>query len=47
MGRTKKYKTEEEKQQAQRRWSRTYYNKNKDKIDEQAKNRYREKNRNL
>jgi hypothetical protein len=47
MGRKQKYITLEQKKEAQREWSRVYYEKNKLKIDEQAKQRYREKNRNL
>jgi len=43
MGRLKKYKTEEERRDAQRRWSKEYYWRNKEKIDEQAKQRYRKK----
>jgi hypothetical protein len=41
MGRLKKYKTEEERRDAQRKWSREYYWRNKERIDEQAKKRYR------
>lgn len=47
MGRKKKYLTPEQKKEAQRKWSRVYYEKNKLKIDEQAKQHYREKNGNL
>lgn len=47
MGRTKKYITEEQKQEAQRKWSQNYYSKNKEKIDEKAKTRYRKNLRNL
>lgn len=47
MGRKKKHTTLEEKKEAQRKWSRVYYEKNKTKIDDQAKQRYREKNRDL
>jgi hypothetical protein len=40
MGRKKKYNTLEQKKEAQREWSRVYYEKNKTKIDEEAKLRY-------
>lgn len=45
MGRLKKYKTPEEKTQAQREWSKKYYWDNKEQQDEKAKQRYRNKNR--
>ena len=47
MGRIKKYTTEEQKKQAQRTWSQTYYKKNKKQIDEKAKQRYQTGNRGL
>ncbi len=37
MGRKLKYHTKEEKVIAQRRWSLNYYNKNKEKVDKDAK----------
>ena len=40
MGRLKKYKTDEERKEAQRRWSKKYYWKNKEKIDDKNKARY-------
>jgi hypothetical protein len=42
MGRKKKYLTPEQKKEAQRKWSRVYYEKNKPQIDEKAKLRYQE-----
>lgn len=47
MGRLKKYRTEEEKKAAQKRWAKEYYWRNKKQIDEKAKQRYRDTNRNL
>lgn len=46
MGRKKKYKTEEERLEAQRRWNMEYYHRNKEKLKEKARNRYEERNRN-
>lgn len=43
MGRLRKYKTEEEKREAQKKWSKAYYWKNKKTIDEKAKERYRKR----
>jgi hypothetical protein len=40
MGRNKKYKTLEEKKEAQKKWSKLYYWKNKEKQDEKARERY-------
>lgn len=46
MGRKKKYNTEEERINAQRRWNMEYYHRNKDKIKEKAKERYEERRNN-
>ena len=43
MGRLKKYKTEKDRLDAQRKWNREYYWRNKEKIDEQSRERYRKK----
>ena len=43
MGRLKKYVTEEELKDAHRRWAKEYYWQNKEKIDEQARERYRKR----
>lgn len=43
MGRLKIYHTEEEKKEAQRRWAKEYYWRNKKQIDEKAKKRYKSK----
>ena len=43
MGRKKKYITEEEKREAQNKWAREYYLRNKEKIDIKAKEKYYEK----
>ena len=40
MGRLKKFKTEEELKQARREYSKKYYWKNKEKVDEKNKERY-------
>jgi hypothetical protein len=40
MGRKKKYLTDEEKYQAQLRWAREYYERNKELIDAKSKDRY-------
>ena len=41
MGRKKKYYTEEERLEAQRKWQMDHYERNKDKILRKAKERYR------
>ncbi len=41
MGRKKKYLTDEERIEAQRRWNMEYYHRNKEKIKENAKQRYK------
>jgi len=43
MGRLKKYLTVEELRDAHRKWAREYYWRNKERIDEQARERYRKK----
>jgi hypothetical protein len=43
MGRLKKFKTEEELKKARREYSKKYYWKNKDKIDERVRENYRRK----
>lgn len=43
MGRLKKYNTVEEQQDAQRKWAKEYYWKNKTKLDGKAKEAYRKK----
>lgn len=40
MGRLLKYRTKEEKNEAQRQWSRNYYYKNKKNIDDKSKRKY-------
>lgn len=40
MGRNKKYLTDDERLEAQRRWNMEYYERNKDKIKKQVLNRY-------
>ena len=44
MGRLKKYKTEDEKKEAQRIWASEYYYRNKDKINKKTMKKYYEKN---
>lgn len=43
MGRKRKYKTDEERKEAQRRWAREYYYRNKDKINKRAMEKYYER----
>lgn len=43
MGRKKKYNTVEEKREAQNRWSKEYYERNKEKINEKLMKKYYEK----
>jgi hypothetical protein len=47
MGRNKKYLSEEQKKEAQRKWSQNYYVKNKKQIDEKARARYHQDLRDL
>ena len=42
MGRKKKYFTEEEKKNAQQQWVREYYERNKEKLNTKAKEKYHE-----
>ena len=46
MGRLKKYKTEQEKIEAQRNWAKEYYYRNKEKINKKTMEKYYEKNNN-
>ncbi len=46
MGRKRKYHTEKERQDAQRRWQMEHYLRNKEKIKQKARERYREQKRN-
>ena len=46
MGRKRKYHTEKERQEAQRKWQMDHYLRNKEKIKEKARQKYREKKRN-
>jgi hypothetical protein len=47
MGRKKKYNTEEERKNAQRKWNREYYNKNKEKINAHRMEVYYELQKNI
>jgi hypothetical protein len=47
MGRKKKYNTAEEQREAQNRWAREYYERNKELIDKKAKEKYYELRENL
>jgi hypothetical protein len=42
MGRLKKYSTEEEKKEAQKKWANEYYHRNKEKINKRAMEKYYE-----
>ena len=46
MGRKRKYKTEKERREAQRKWQMEHYQRNKEVITQQARERYRQKKRN-
>tara|TARA_Y100000004_G_scaffold115949_1_gene130247 strand:+ start:878 stop:1066 length:189 start_codon:yes stop_codon:yes gene_type:complete len=46
MGRKRKYFTEKEKREAQRKWQMEHYKRNSDEIKAKARQRYREKKRN-
>jgi hypothetical protein len=46
MGRKKKYNTEEEQLEAQRRWNMEYYHRNKEKLKEKGRKRYEQRNSN-
>ena len=43
MGRQKKYNSEEEKKEAQRKWSMEYYHRNRAVLQSKARERYRRK----
>ena len=45
MGRKRKYKTEKERREAQRKWQMDHYQRNKEEIKEKARQKYREKKR--
>lgn len=45
MGRKTKYYSEEEKQEAQRKWQMEHYQRNKDKILKKARDNYKKKKR--
>mgnify|MGYP001250812858 CR=1 FL=1 len=45
MGRKRKYKTKEEKLEAQRKWQMEHYERNKDRILQKAKDTYKKKKR--
>jgi len=45
VGRKRKYHTEKERQEAQRKWQMDHYLRNKEKIKEKARQKYREKKR--
>lgn len=47
MGRSKKYKTEQEKTDAQRLWSKEYYYRNKEKINKKTMDKYYELRKNI
>ena len=46
MGRKRKYHTENERQEAQRKWQMDHYLRNKEKIKEKARQKYRQKKKN-
>ena len=45
MGRKRKYHTEKERREAQRKWQMDHYQRNKEEIKEKARQKYREKKR--
>ena len=45
MGRKRKYNTEEERRDAQRKWQMEHYQRNKDKILKKARDNYKKKKR--
>ena len=45
MGRKRKYPTEEERKEAQRKWQMEHYQRNKDKILKKARDNYKKKKR--
>ena len=46
MGRKRKYNTEKERREAQRKWQMDHYQRNKEEIKQKARERYREKKKN-
>jgi len=46
VGRKRKYKTEKERREAQRRWQMEHYLRNKEEIKQKARDKYREQKRN-
>ena len=46
MGRKRKYKTEKERRDAQRKWKMEHYLRNKEDIKQKAREKYRQKKRN-
>ena len=47
MGRKKKYFTEDERKEAQRRWNKTFYEHNKDRLNKNSMEKYYELRKNL
>ena len=47
MGRKPKYKTEEEKREAQKKWANEYYHRNKENINKKAMEKYYESQKNI
>ena len=45
MGRKRKYHTEKERREAQRKWQMDHYQRNKEEIKQKARERYREQKR--
>ena len=45
MGRKRKYQTEEEKKEAQRKWQMDHYHRNKEQILQKARDNYKKKKR--
>ena len=45
MGRKRKYKTEKERRDAQRKWQMEHYRRNSERIKQKARDRYREQKR--
>ena len=45
MGRKRKYNTEKERREAQRKWQMDHYQRNKEEIKQKARDKYREKKR--
>ena len=47
MGRSKKYSTEEERKEVQKKWANEYYHRNKEKINKKAMEKYYELQRDI